>query len=77
MQFCFMKKRGHFNSFKTEVPIMQSQLLNWFLYDRDIHHEIVNQTLLLWPQVPLNVICISIFGYFSVAFNFSYVVNYS
>ena len=56
---------------------MRSQLLNWFLYDRDIHHEIVNQTLLLWPQVPLNVICISIFGYFSVAFNFSYVVNYS
>ena len=77
MQFCFMKKRRHFNSFKTEVLIMQSQLLNWFLYDRDIHHEIVNQTLLLWSQVPLNVICVSIFGYFSVACNFSHVVNYS
>ena len=30
--------------------------------DKDFRHKRVNQKLLVWPQIPFNVICISIFG---------------
>ena len=30
------------NSLMTDVPILQSQSVDWFLYDEDLYHERVN-----------------------------------
>ena len=42
---CFRKSFSDipFNPFMMKVPILQSKSMDWFLYDRNLHHEIINE----------------------------------